>query len=222
MIGYINLEAYYIDQIEITQILYRIKYTQIMERYEFREEGTTKITRKRVMEEESQVVCPQKRIKDTQNNNGLEYESQTYTKLNQASMQPIKTAYKDRGIDMIGEYKGITIWTQVKDYRDKVGAPVVQNLIGTLGNKKASIGVLVAKNGYTKEAVDVARNAQIKILLTDIPNLIDQITQQIDHIIISRQPRIEIIGESAEIVQTEQDGTKRTHIRNAKRVIIFH
>ena len=137
-------------------------------------------------------------------------------------MQPIKTAYKDRGIDMIGEYKGITIWTQVKDYRDKVGAPVVQNLIGTLGNKKASIGVLVAKNGYTKEAVDVARNAQIKILLTDIPNLIDQITQQIDHIIISRQPRIEIIGESAEIVQTEQDGTKRTHIRNAKRVIIFH
>src|SRR6266496_2725084 len=135
MIGYINLEAYYIDQIEITQILYRIKYTQII--------------RKRVMEEESQVICPQKRIKDTQNNNSLEYESQTYTKLNQASIQPIKTAYKDRGIDMIGEYKGITIWTQVKDYRDKVGAPVVQNLIGTLGNKKASIGVLVAKNGYT-------------------------------------------------------------------------
>ena len=77
------------------------------------------------MEEESQVVCPQKRIKDTQNSNGLEYESQTYTKLNQASMQPIKTAYKDRGIDMIGEYKGITTWTQVKDYRDKLGAPVV-------------------------------------------------------------------------------------------------
>src|SRR6266496_1684330 len=93
-------------------------------------------------------------------------------------------------------------------------------LTPTVAFIRSKRGLLVAKNGYTKEAVDVARNAQIKILLTDIPNLIDQITQQIDRIIISKQPRIEIIGESAEIIQIEQDGTKRTHIRNAKRVII--
>src|SRR5437762_2499739 len=82
--------------------------------------------------------------------------------------------------DVIGEYKGITIYAQAKDWQSKVDAPKIQQLEGVLSNKKQHIGVMVSKSGYTKDAIDYAKASTAKILLTNLDTVINSICQEIE------------------------------------------
>ena len=115
-IGYIR----YFDE------FYNLKITQQLI-YKARIEVLNEITftmdtmkRKRITtidEEEIEQNNPNKRI-----NNGQEFEKAIYKEMNNAGFKPVKTIAPDRGIDVIGEFKGITIYAQAKDLSSKVTA----------------------------------------------------------------------------------------------------
>jgi hypothetical protein len=164
-----------------------------------------------------QQISPNKRI-----NNGKNYEKAVYSTMNNAGYKPIRTQPPDRGIDIIGEYKGITIYAQAKDWQSKVTAAKIQQLEGVLVNKHQSIGVMVSKSGYTKDAVDYARASTMKILLTNLDTVIDSISQAIEQMQLQNQSRIEVTGQSAEITQITEENSRKVTIKNAEKVVIYN
>jgi predicted helicase len=218
MNGYLIIsDEYYFQEIKISQQIIQYTYLQMSEILEFEKDLVRRKRRIQKIEEEQNFESPSKRIKEK----GEEYEKELYTQLNNAQMKPVKTTIPDRGIDMIGEYKGITIWAQAKNHETKIGAKDVQAFIGAISNKKHSIGVIVSKNGFTQNAEVEAKAAPITLILTDIPNLIKMIQDEINGMQEKMKTRIEIIGESAEITQINQGNTRETSIKKAKKVIIY-
>ena len=120
---------------------------------------TTKRKRTTTIDEEEIIQNnPNKRI-----NNGQEFEKAVYKKMNDAGFKPIKTQAPDRGIDVIGEFRGITIYAQAKDLSGKVSAEKIQQLEGVLLNKAQSIGVMVSRNGFTKLQKIMLKDQQQKL-----------------------------------------------------------
>ena len=168
-IGYIS----YYDEfynIKITeQLIYKARI-QVMNEITFTKETTKRKRTTTIDEEEIIQNNPSKRI-----NNGQEFEKAVYKEMNDAGFKPIKTQAPDRGIDVIGEFRGITIYAQAKDLSGKVSAEKIQQLEGVLLNKAQSIGVMVSRNGFTKVAEDYAKGSTAKIILTNLETLIDNI-----------------------------------------------
>ena len=233
-LGYINWKDYYLD-IKVTKELIRKRTIEVMEKIEFYPESIKK--RKTISTEEEiiQQICPNKRIdnkihereeskdvKIVKRNDGREYEKKLYSVMNNAGYKPIQTRPPDKNIDVIGEYKGITIYAQAKDWQNKVTTKEIQQLEGVILNKSQSIGVIVSKSGYTKDAVNCARASTVKILLTNMDTIIGIIEQAIEQMQVQKQSRIEIIGQSAEITQTIEKNVRRTVIRNAKKTVIYN
>src|SRR5215469_733383 len=152
-LGYINYEQYNYN-IKITAEYIYIAKLQTMTSITF-ESDTINKRKITSITEETKIIQnnPNKRIKS----DGREYESKIVKEFNQSGLKPIKTTAPDRGIDVIGEYNGITIYAQAKDLSGKVGAPIVQQLEGVLTNKAQSIGVIVSEGGFTSEAVRYAK-----------------------------------------------------------------
>ena len=215
-LGYINYEQYNFN-IKITPNYIYIAKIQTMTSITFNAERTSKRKITNITEEiEITQNDPNKRIK----NDGSQYETEIIKRFNQSGLKPIRTKASNRGIDVIGEYNGITIYAQAKDLSGKVGAPIVQQLEGVLTNKSQSIGVIVSEGGFTSEAVKYSKGSTTKIILTNLKDLIDEIINTINQVRLTNLPKIEIIGESAEIETISQNNIRRTIIRKAKKVTI--
>ena len=233
--GYINWEDYKLD-IEVTEKLIRIATIKVMEEIKIYPEYIKK--RKTLSEEEVviQQISPNKRIdnkksdeiimqednKVNKRNNGKSYERALYKVMNDAGYKPIATTPPDRGIDVIGEYKGITIYAQAKDWQSKVTAREIQQLEGVMLNKKQSIGVMVSKSGYTRDAESYAKASTVKIVLTNMETVVNLIQQAIEQMQLQKQSHIEIFGRTAEITQTIESDVRTTVIKNADKVIIYN
>ena len=216
MTGYINYEQYNYN-IKITPKYIYIAKLQTMTSITF---DIDKISKRKITNliEETEIIQtnPNKRIR----NDGSEYESKIIKEFNQSGLKPIRTKAPDRGIDVIGEYNGVTIYAQAKDLSGKVGAPIVQQLEGVLTNKSQSIGVIISEGGFTSEAVKYAKGSTTKIILTNLNELINEVINTINQIKLTNIPKIEIIGQSTEIETISQNNIKRTIIRKAKKVTI--
>lgn len=215
-LGYINYEQYNYN-IKITAEYIYVAKLQVMTSITF---NTDTVNKRKItnITEETEIIQnnPNKRIR----NDGSEYESKIVKEFNQSGLKPIRTKAPDRGIDVIGEYNGITIYAQAKDLSGKVGAQIVQQLEGVLTNKAQSIGVIISEGGFTSEAIKYVKGSTTKIILTNLKGLIDEVISVINQIKLANLPKIEIIGESAEIETISQNNIKRTIIRKAKKVTI--
>jgi restriction endonuclease Mrr len=228
-IGFINWKEYHLN-IQVTEELIKKTIIQVMEEITFYPESVRKRKVSQTEEEIIQQISPQKRINNRSHNevtinkrsDGKDYEKALCNTMNRAGFKPIRTSNPDRGIDVIGEYKGVTIYAQAKDWQNKVTAEKIQQLEGVLVNKQQSIGVMVSRNGYTKDAVDYARASTVKILLTNLDTVIDLICQTIEQIQIQQQSRIEVIGQNAEITQTVEKDVRKTVITKAEKVVIYN
>ena len=216
-IGYIK----YYDEfynIKVTQQLIYKARIQVMNEITFTKETTKRKRTTTIDEEETIQNNPNKRI-----NNGQEFEKAVYKKMNDAGFKPIKTQAPDRGIDVIGEFRGITIYAQAKDLSGKVSAEKIQQLEGVLLNKAQSIGVMVSRNGFTKVAEDYAKGSTAKIILTDLETLIDNINRTIQTMnLYDKKPRVEISGNNIEITHEMINNNTKTTVQKAQKVIIFN
>ena len=216
-IGYIK----YYDEfynIKVTQqLIYKAKI-QVMNEITFTKETTKRKRTTTIDEEEIIQNNPNKRI-----NNGQEFEKAVYKEMNDAGFKPIKTQTPDRGIDVIGEFRGITIYAQAKDLSGKVSAEKIQQLEGVLLNKAQSIGVMISRNGFTKVAEDYAKASTAKIILTDLETLIDNINRTIQTMnLYDKKPRVEISGNDIEITHEMINNNAKTTVQKAQKVIIFN
>src|SRR5436853_749446 len=216
-IGYIK----YFDEfynIKVTeQLIYKARI-QVMNEITFTKETTKRKRTTTIDEEEIIQNNTNKRI-----NNGQEFEKAVYKKMNDAGFKPIKTQAPDRGIDVIGEFRGITIYAQAKDLSGKVSAEKIQQLEGVLLNKAQSIGVIVSRNGFTKVAEDYAKGSTAKIILTDLETLIENINRTIQTMnLYDKKPRVEISGNDIEITHEMINNHTKTTVEKAQKVIIFN
>jgi len=216
-IGYIK----YYDEfynIKVTQqLIYKAKI-QVMNEITFTKETTKRKRTTTIDEEEIIQNNPSKRI-----NNGQEFEKAVYKEMNDAGFKPIKTQTPDRGIDVIGEFRGITIYAQAKDLSGKVSAEKIQQLEGVLLNKAQSIGVMISRNGFTKVAEDYAKASTAKIILTNLETLIDNINRTIQTMnLYDKKPRVEISGNDIKITHEMINNNAKTTIQKAQKVIIFN
>ena len=216
-IGYIK----YYDEfynIKVTQqLIYKAKI-QVMNEITFTKETTKRKRTTTIDEEEIIQNNPNKRI-----NNGQEFEKAVYKEMNDAGFKPIKTQTPDRGIDVIGEFRGITIYAQAKDLSGKVSAEKIQQLEGVLLNKAQSIGVMISRNGFTKVAEDYAKASTAKIILTNLETLIDNINRTIQTMnLYDKKPRVEISGNDIEITHEMINNNAKTTVQKAQKVIIFN
>lgn len=235
-IGHINFVDYYYN-LKITQDLIYKAEIEVMSNVQFYTDSVKKRKVSTITEETIRQINPSKRIndKDTVNqitldnnnelvnykrNDGQNYEKSLYKEFNNAGFKPIRTRIPDRGIDIIGEYKGVTIYAQAKDLQSKVTAEKVQQLEGVMAGKRQSIGVLVSRSGYTREAMNIAKASSLNILLTDLNTVVNSINHMIEQLQYHKQPSIEIIGQSAEIIQTVEKDTRKVVIKNAEKVTI--
>ena len=216
-IGYIK----YYDEfynIKVTQQLIYKARIQVMNEITFTKETTKRKRTTTIDEEEIIQNNPNKRI-----NNGQEFEKAVYKEMNNAGFKPIKTQAPDRGIDVIGEFRGITIYAQAKDLSGKVSAEKIQQLEGVLLNKAQSIGVMVSCNGFTKVAEDYAKGSTAKIILTDLETLIDNINRTIQTMnLYDKKPCVEISGNNIEITHEMINNNAKTTVQKAQKVIIFN
>ena len=216
-IGYIK----YYDEfynIKVTQqLIYKAKI-QVMNEITFTKETTKRKRTTTIDEEEIIQNNPSKRI-----NNGQEFEKAVYKEMNDAGFKPIKTQTPDRGIDVIGEFRGITIYAQAKDLSGKVSAEKIQQLEGVLLNKAQSIGVMISRNGFTKVAEDYAKASTAKIILTNLETLIDNINRTIQTMnLYDKKPRVEISGNDSKITHEMINNNTKTTVQKAQKVIIFN
>src|SRR5437016_9331559 len=216
-IGYIK----YYDEfynIKVTQQLIYKARIQVMNEITFTKETTKRKRTTTIDEEETIQNNPNKRI-----NNGQEFEKAVYKEMNNAGFKPIKTQAPDRGIDVIGEFRGITIYAQAKDLSGKVSAEKIQQLEGVLLNKAQSIGVMVSRNGFTKVAEDYAKASTAKIILTNLETLIDNINRTIQTMNLNnRESRVEIFGKNIKITHEVNNNNIKMTVQKAKKVIIFN
>ena len=216
-IGYIK----YYDEfynIKVTkQLIYKARI-QVMNEITFTKEMTKRKRTTTIDEEEIIQNNPSKRI-----NNGQEFEKAVYKEMNDAGFKPIKTQTPDRGIDVIGEFRGITIYAQAKDLSGKVSAEKIQQLEGVLLNKAQSIGVMVSRNGFTKVAEDYAKASTAKIILTDLETLIDNINRTIQTMnLYDKKPRVEISGNDIKITHEMTNNNTKMTVQKAQKVMIFN
>ena len=217
-IGYIRyFDKFY--NIKVTQqLIYKAKI-EVMNELTFTKEATKRKRTTTIDEEEIIQNNPSKRI-----NNGQEFEKTIYKEMNDAGFKPIRTQPPDRGIDIIGEFKGVTIYAQAKDLSRKVSAEKIQQLEGVLLNKSPqSIGVMISRNGFTKVAEDYAKASTAKIILTDLETLIENINRTIQTMNLNnRESRVEIFGEDIEITHETTNNNVKTTVQKAKKVTIFN
>ncbi|CAG8742902.1 5232_t:CDS:2, partial [Funneliformis mosseae] len=85
----------------------------------------------------------------------------------------------DGGIDISGVAAGNEIAIQCKNWANKIGRNVVDELAGVLSKRenRGKIGVVVAPSGYTPGARKAAR--EHGIILTDVEDLCDDIFDEI-------------------------------------------
>ena len=81
----------------------------------------------------------------------------------------------DGGIDLIATFGGSTFWCQCKGHKSPVGVVVVREIAGVC-SRGGGVPVVIAVNGYTKAAVETAR--QLGVLLIDTHNLVNMAKQQ--------------------------------------------
>lgn len=219
-LGFITYFDEYFN-IKITQqLIYKARF-EVMNQITFNNDS---IKRKRttiIDEEEINQNHPNKRIT---RNNGQEFEKEIYKKMSEAGFKPIQTQPPDRGIDVIGEFQGITIYAQAKDLSGKVSANKIQQLEGVLLNKSQSIGVMVSRNGFTKEAINYAKASSAKIIVTNLETLIEQINLMIQSIKLDNttESRVEITGTKAEVIHEVEKDKKKTVIKGAKKITIYN
>src|SRR5205823_3964175 len=76
----------------------------------------------------------------------------------------------DRGVDLTGtDAGGWKVVVQCKRYGpdNKVGAPAVQNFMGTVVNQDASRGIFVTSSTYTRQAHELVASSRVAISLID-------------------------------------------------------
>jgi tetratricopeptide (TPR) repeat protein len=70
----------------------------------------------------------------------------------------------DQGIDIICECREEILVVQCKDWSSRVGNAAVQEIYSGKGYKKAHLAVVIASNGYTKQAHDLATALGVMLL----------------------------------------------------------
>jgi len=67
-----------------------------------------------------------------------------------------------------------TIYVQAKRYREgSVGAPAIQQFVGSVQERGADEGIFVTTSTFTREAMESARKARVRIALIDGDRLTD-------------------------------------------------
>jgi restriction system protein len=70
----------------------------------------------------------------------------------------------DQGCDVLAELRGFRAVVQVKHYRGRCGNQAVQEAVGARLHYSAQIMVVVAPNGFTRAAVELARSNGVHLL----------------------------------------------------------
>src|SRR5436190_18620910 len=112
-IGFIKWKEYYYN-VKITEDLINIAKIEVMEKVTFYSDSIRKRKVSMVEEELIRQISPQKRINNSsrgetavnKRSDGKDYEKALCSEMKNAGFKPIRTIPPDRGIDVIGEYKG--------------------------------------------------------------------------------------------------------------------
>jgi restriction system protein len=92
---------------------------------------------------------------------------------------------KDGGVDILAGSGSLglnepRLCVQVKSSASQIGVDVLRQLQGTMQNFKAEKGLLIAWGGYTRDALQEAKQSYFSIRLWNQGELIDEITRQYD------------------------------------------
>ena len=99
------------------------------------------------------------------NLNGWQFEKEIANKYEDYGYDAIVTKGSgDGGIDIFLEKDGLRYGVQCKNHRAPVGPSAVRDLFGAMAHEKLDGGVFIASTGYTKGAIEFARNKPIQLL----------------------------------------------------------
>ncbi len=104
---------------------------------------------------------------------GLEFEKWVADQLEKFGWQAYKSPSSgDQGIDVIGEFNGISLGIQCKLYSDPVGNKAVQECLSGKYYYELDFAGVLTNSTYTKSAIELAKKTDIQLLhVGDIPNL---------------------------------------------------
>lgn len=95
----------------------------------------------------------------------IEYEQFTARQLERAGWKVLHCGKPgDQGCDVLAELRGFRAVVQVKKYNNRAGNDAVQQATGARGFYKAHVMVVVAPNGFTRGAQDLAAGCGVHLL----------------------------------------------------------
>ena len=75
------------------------------------------------------------------------------------------SAAGDHGVDVVVRTKNGNKWVvQCKRYKNNVGEPVIRDLMGVIQHEEADLGILMTSGGFTRKAVEWAKNKPIRLV----------------------------------------------------------
>ena len=102
---------------------------------------------------------------------GLEFENWVAVQLEKFGWKAYKSPSSgDQGIDVIGEYDGISLGIQCKLYSDPVGNKAVQECLSGKYYYELNFASVLTNSTYTKSAIELANKTDVQLLhIGDIP-----------------------------------------------------
>lgn len=103
-------------------------------------------------------------INEVDNLTGAEFEEFLVKKFKQSGNKAYKTkASNDYGADIVLKKSRKTVIIQAKRYSSSIGVKAVQETVGALSYYKASHGIVITNNYFTKNAIKLARANKIDL-----------------------------------------------------------
>jgi HJR/Mrr/RecB family endonuclease len=100
--------------------------------------------------------------------NGYQFERETAEVLKRYQFSPrVTPGSADGGVDIEVTRNGLKGVVQCKAHIDSVGPSVVRDLYGVIHHSGAAFGIVVSRGGFTRGAIDFARDKPILFLDTD-------------------------------------------------------
>lgn len=114
---------------------------------------------------------------DSNDKTGFDFEQYCARKIEQTGWRArVSKRGSDQGVDIIAEKDGFVVVVQCKDYEKPVGNKAVQEALAGKSFEFADKAAVVAKNGFTKSASDLARRTGVVLLKpNDLINFTDNV-----------------------------------------------
>lgn len=83
----------------------------------------------------------------------------------------------DQGCDVVADLRGYRAVVQVKAYRGRCGNDAVQQAVGARLHRGAQVMCVVAPNGFTRSAVELARSNGVHLLHHSALNTLERVAR---------------------------------------------